>query len=701
MRRLPALRLILPLLVLPLLMLPLLVLPPAARAAESAIHTTPRSSASLVSELAAIAPGRPFRVGLDLSLAPGWHSYWRNPGDAGAAPEITWQLPDGARAGPLQFPAPERIPYGPLVNFGYTGRILFPLEVTPPPTLRPGEVFTLIAEASWLVCEQICIPEAARFSLSLPVAAAPEPAPAMAARFALAEAALPRPSPFAARIGFRDRQGVLELTDPTFAPGRIREAFFFPAEAGLLDHAAAQPLGLAAGRLTLTLSRAGAEAPLPAQIEGVIALTDAQGIRSAYALALAPGPMPAPAAAGLPLWQAALLAALGGVILNLMPCVFPVLAMKAMGIARLSGAAAGELRAHALSYSAGVVVSFLAIGAVLYGLRTAGRMAGWGFQFTEPLFVAAMALLMLAVGLNLSGVYRLGGATGTGQALAARGGHAGSFFTGALAVLVATPCTAPFMAAAIGAAMAMPPLAMLAVFGALGVGMALPWLLLALAPAALRLLPRPGPWMERLRQLLAFPMYGAAVWLVWVLAQLAGADAVLAVLAAALLLGFAAWALGTAQAGGARWGRGMAAAGVIGALGLLALLLPASPPAPSAPAEASAGAEVWSEERLAALRAQGRPVFVNMTAAWCITCKVNEQLALQTPSVRAAFAERGITLLVGDWTRGDPAIGAVLRAHGREGVPLYLYYPPGGGGPVMLPQILTEGIVLRAIGAAG
>lgn len=658
-----------------------------ALARESAPVVSPRATASLVSEAAAIAPGQPFRLALHLRLAPGWHTYWSNPGDAGAAVELHLELPEGWSASALAFPAPRRIPFGPLVNFGFEGEAVLLLAVTPPADLRPGETARIAGEATWLVCERICIPEEGRFELALPVEPQPRPSGSARPLFLAAEAALPRPSPFAAEAGFRGRQGRLTLAGEALAPGAVRDAFFFPSAGGWLDNAAPQPLALRAGLLTLGLAAAGEPPP---QVEGVLVLTDAAGVRTAHAIDARPG---APPPAGLPLWQAALFAALGGLILNLMPCVFPVLAMKAMGLARLSGGARAEVRAHAASFCAGVVLSFLAVAGLLLALRAAGAEAGWGFQFTSAPFVAAMAWLMLAVGLNLSGVFAMGGAIGAGGALAARGGHTGSFFTGVLAVAVATPCTAPFMAAAIGAALAMPPAATLLVFAAMGAGMALPYALLALAPGLAARLPRPGPWMLRLREALAFPMYAAAAWLVWVLAQLAGPDGVLVALAGGVLVALAAWALGLAQRGGSRRiGAALAAAG----LGLALLLLPGLQ-ASTAPLARAAGTEAWSEARVAALREEGRPVFVNLTAAWCISCKVNERLALDTPATRAAFAERGVAVLVGDWTRGDPAISALLRAQGREGVPLYLLYPPGAGAPEVLPQILTEGIVRDAL----
>ncbi|MCB4822422.1 protein-disulfide reductase DsbD family protein [Roseicella aerolata] len=673
---------------------------PWAEAAESPAVRSPRATATLVAAADAVAPGEAVELGLRLRLAPGWHSYWANPGDAGAPPEVAILSPAGAEPGPIRWPAPQRIPTGPLVSFGYEGEVLLPFRMAAPAGLSPGDWLTIEAEATWLVCAEICIPEEGRFRLDLPVAAAGRLDGSLAPLFTSAEAAAPRPSPWPARAALDGARGSLTLTGEGLSPATVREAFFFPEEGGLLHNAAPQRLTLAEGRLTLALARPEG-APLPGTLAGVVVLTDAAGVRAAYAVAAPVGGAVETGASALPLWQALLSAFLGGLILNLMPCVFPILAMKAMALARLSGAARAEVRAHAGSYTAGVLATFLALAGVLIALRAAGIAAGWGFQFTAPAFVAALAWLMLAVGLNLSGVYHLGGAVGTGATLAARGGHAGSFMTGALAVLVATPCTAPFMAAAIGTALALPMPATLAVFAALGLGLAAPYALLGLFPGLAGRLPRPGPWMERLRQGLAFPMYGAAAWLAWVLAQQAGPDGLALLLAGAVLLGFAAWALGAAQRsagrGGRRAGRALAGAAALAALALLPGLA-AAPPAASA---AEAGAEPWSAARVAALQAEGRPVFVNMTAAWCITCKVNEQLVLKAAPVQAGFAARNIATLKGDWTHGDAAIGALLREHGREGVPLYLLYPAGGGAPAVLPQVLTEGIVLRALDEAG
>jgi thiol:disulfide interchange protein/DsbC/DsbD-like thiol-disulfide interchange protein len=666
-----------------------------AWAMESAPVSSARATVTLISDADVIRPGTPFRIALHQRLSPGWHTYWSNPGDAGQPPDLALTLPEGSSAGPLTFPAPHRLPFGPLVNFGYEKQATFTMEVTPPANLQIGDRFSIGAEATWLVCEKICIPEEGRFQLDIPVGAEVRTSPQMAL-FIAAEADQARPSPFTARIGFEEGRGVLEIAGDVIGPNSVRDAFFFPAEWGLLDHAAPQPLNLRAGSFTLGLTRG--QADVPASVAGIVTITDGAGVRSAYSLSAAPGPMPS-VGSDLPLWQAMLWAAIGGLILNLMPCVFPILAMKALALARLGGAERQTVRLHSAAYTAGVVLSFVALAGLLSVLKTAGLAAGWGFQFTAPAFVAAMAWLMLAIGLNMSGVFGIGATVSVGGTLAAKGGTFGAFATGILAVLVATPCTAPFMAAAIGAALTMPAMATLAVFAAMGVGMALPYALLGLFPRLAALLPRPGPWMERTRQALAFPMYAAAAWLVWVLSTQSGADGVLLGLAGGVLVAFAAWLVGQAQGagrGGARFGHALAGLAIIAAVALLPRL---SISIGDGSASAQADAERWSKERVLALQSEGRPVFVNLTAAWCISCKVNERF-IRGETVQAAFQAARMAYLVGDLTRGDPLISVLLRDHGREGVPLYLLYPAGGGAPAILPQILTEGILLQYLSAA-
>ena len=658
-----------------------------ALAAESPPVRTPHVTATLVSDVDAVQPGQALHLGLRLRMAPDWHTYWQNPGDAGVPPELTLTLPPGAKAGDIEWPTPTRQPEGPVMTYGYTGEVLLPVAVTP----GSGPLH-IEASATWLVCAKVCVPEEGVFTLDLP-AGAPAPS-AEAPLFAAAAARLPRPSPFEARV---TPAGVLSLRGAGLSSATVRDAWFLPAAWGAVEQAAPQPVSVHDGEVSLAL-QPGGSFTAGSGLTGTVVLRDPSGQESFLAIDAKPGPASASTPASLV--RTLLLALLGGLILNLMPCVFPVLAMKAMAMARMSGAALGHVRGHALSYTMGVLVAFGALGGVLLGLRAAGGVAGWGFQFQSPAFVAAMAWVLFGVGLNLSGVFDVGGRlAGAGQGLASRGGHLGSFATGGLAVLVATPCTAPFMGAAIAAALAAPAAVMVLVFLAMGLGLAMPYLLLACVPGAARLLPRPGRWMDVLRGALAFPMYGAAVWLLWVISQQSGPDGVLAAGAGLLLVGFAAWAFGLAQKADGRWlGRGAALA----ALALAVALLPGLTPAPAAQAMAqSEGAEPFTAARLASLRAQNRPVFVNMTAAWCVSCLVNERVALSPAAVRDAFAAHGVAYLKGDWTRGDPEITAYLRDHDRDGVPLYVFYPPGDGAPTVLPQILTQGEVLDQLNKAG
>ncbi len=659
-----------------------------AWALESAPVRSSRLTATLITDTDAAEAGRPFRVALRLRMAPGWHTYWQNPGDAGAPAEIKLTVPPGASAGEVAWPTPKRLPEGPVMTYAYEGEVVLPISVTP----GAGAV-AIQAAATWLVCEKICVPEEGTFSLALPAGRA---APAAeAALFAATETRLPRPSPFEARIA---ADGTLSLEGAGLSPATVRDAWFFPAAWGPIEQGAAQPVTIRDGMVAIGLKPGSGFAP-GATLAGTVVLRDPGGQESYLAIAAAPGP----AGATVPVAQTLLLALLGGLILNLMPCVFPVLAMKTMAVARMSGAARGTVRAHAVFYTAGVLAAFLALGAMLLAARAAGGLAGWGFQFQSPVFVAGMAWVLFGVGLNLSGVFRIGGGlAGAGQGLAGRGGHAGSFFTGLLAVLVATPCTAPFMGAAIAAGLAAPMPVTLLVFLAMGVGMAAPYAALAVFPRAAGVLPRPGPWMDVLRGALAFPMYGAAAWLVWVVSLQAGPAGVLATISGLVLLGFAAWALGLAQEAGQRGrqiGRAAAAVSVLAAAAVLSGIAATAPAA--APSQAEAGAEPFTPARLAALRAEGRPVFVNMTAAWCVTCLVNERVALSPEPVRQALAARGVAYLKGDWTRGDPDITAFLRGHARDGVPLYVLYPPSPAPPTVLPQILTAAEMLSQLSKLG
>ena len=656
---------------------------PLAQAAESPAVRSARATATLVSETDAVAPGQPFRVGLRLNMAPGWHTYWRNPGDAGVAPELTFTLPQGATAGPVTWPAPAIEHEGPLTTFGYTGDLLLPVTLSGAAGAVPVQL-----HAEWLICAKVCVPESGDFRLDLPQGV-PFASP-QAGLFATADQHAPRPSPFQARIA---PDGTL------FVPGLtgVTEAWFAADTPDTLE-AARPPAETSPDGMRLTLKPGAAFKPTAA-LTGVLTVRDAGGADSALQLTATPGAVPAPAAAPA-LWRLLGLALLGGLILNLMPCVFPVLVIKTVGLTSLAGARRRTTALYAASYTGGVLAAFAALGGVLLALRAAGNAAGWGFQFQSPAFVAVTAWVLFAIGLNLSGVFDIRGGrlASAGTSLCAREGHLGSFATGLLAVLVATPCTAPFMGAAVAGALAASPVAALAVFLAMGLGLAAPYAVLAMVPGVARALPRPGRWMLVVKQALAFPMYGAAVWLVWVVSQEAGPSGVLATAGGILLLGLGGWSLGLA---GHSHGRGRRVAQAVTVIAVLATaaLVPglSGDVAPVAPASAAEGSEPFTAARLAALQADGRAVFVDMTAAWCVTCLVNERMALAPASVRRAFQDRRVTYLKGDWTRQDPEITAFLRSHGRDGVPLYVYYPGNGAPPAILPQILTQGIVLDAL----
>jgi len=672
----------------------------------------------LVAQEAAAVPGGTIYVALRQKIQPGWHTYWRNPGDAGDATKIVWTLPEGWSAGDIVWPTPEKKRVGPLLDYAYTGQVLLPVPIAVPADARPGSTVTLKAAAAFLVCEEICIPEDAVVTLDLPVVAGmPSADPKWGAMVAQTLAKAPKPSGLKAVFAFKDGVLKLAVTGAPLKGADMAGAYFYPYSAKVLDHAAEQAIERGSEGLTLSVAPGYdfTSGTAPEQVSGVLALageafeiTATPGAPPASAMGLGPPPAAKGGAGSVGLATALLFAFLGGLILNLMPCVFPVLSMKA---ASLAGHAhdAGKTRLQGLAFLAGVVATFLALAGLLIAVRAGGAAVGWGFQLQSPVVVGALALVMLLVALNMSGVFEFGTSVqGVGAGASGKGGASGAFFTGALAVVVAAPCTAPFMAGALGFALTQPPLISLAVFLALAFGFAAPFVLLAFAPALLRRLPRPGPWMDMLKKGLAFPMYGTAAWLVWVFSQQTGAIALGQILAAAVLTAFSAWLYGYVQG---RWIVGktapiatvLAVLSLTGAIGLIVLTLKASPPVAAAasvaatPAGPGLASEPWSPEKLAALRAEGRPVLVDFTAAWCVTCQVNEKVALSSPAVAQAFKDRNAVLLKADWTNRDATIAAALAEHGRAGVPLYLVYPARGGDPVILPQLLTEGMVIEAI----
>jgi len=663
---------------------------------------TPHVQLTLETETAAVQPGATLWAGLHFELIPDWHIYWRNPGDSGEPPRVRWELPPGWQAGDIHWPLPQRIPVGPLVNYGYADQatLLVPLQL--PEALPEQGSVRIAAELTWLVCREECIPESGRLEIELPIGPAAAVKDEVAARFEATRSTWPISFPGKVSYRANDQDNLtLQLRDIDWAPAQIEDLWFASASWGPIAASGQQHWTGDTAELLLTLP--AGEAPLApgAPLTGLLVITEqtddgplTRGFRIDAEVDANVGAGVdagnAAASSSVTLWAAVGLALLGGLLLNLMPCVLPVLAIKVLGLVR--HAQSGAVR-HGLVFGVGVLASFAALAALLIALRAGGAALGWGFQLQEPLVIVGLMFLMLAIGLNLSGVYHLGDRlAGVGQGLAERPGLAGTFATGVLAVVVASPCTAPFMGSALGFALTRPPGEALLVFLALGSGFALPVLALSVWPQWLQRLPPPGPWMERLRNGLAFPMYGAAAWLLWVLSQQVDAATLAAALSGAVLVAFALWWYGQPLHNPRR--KLLVVIGLLAAgFGLAAWA--AIEPAPDH--NRLSDTERWSPARVEQLREQGQPLLVNFTAAWCITCKVNEQVALGTERVRAALQERGVAYLKGDWTRRDPIIGAELQRHGRSGVPLYLLYPPGDGQPRILPQLLTERLVLQAI----
>jgi len=683
-------------------------------AAASDVVTTPRLEARLVAERTGVpAAGGTIALGLSQVMQPGWHTYWRNPGESGEPTTLAWTLPQGITASDINWPHPERIPFGELANYGYSNRVLLPVDITLPAGLAPGSAVTLRVEATWLACKDICVPENATLELTLPVIEGePRANPQWQEAFAAAREAQPlKDGPFSARFDLRQGAVVLYFEPPAASRVDPDGILFFPFTRGLIKASAPQ-LPQAAGDGFAMRVPPGWRLRDPAQIEatkaieGVLVVPARVGSPArAFEVSLARGPVPetviAPAAASTSFLEAILFAVLGGLILNLMPCVFPILSMKALSLVHSSQK--DRPWVDGLVYLAGVMVTFAGLAGVLLWLRSLGEDVGWGFQLQSPLSVAILAYVLALVGFSLSGLFTLGTSLqGTGQGLAGKSGLVGTFFTGVLAVVVAAPCTAPFMGVAMSFAFTQSAPVTMAVFLALGFGLALPWVLFSAVPALVRLLPRPGDWMERFRQFLAFPMYGAVAWLVWVLSQQVDPEGLFRVMIGLVLLGLGAWAFGNLQQRASLVGFVLFVGGLAGAAALLAM--PFGPPRALQAAAAGeegtsshAFSEPYTATRLEALRAEGKPVFVNLTAAWCVSCLYNERVALSTEAVRKAFSETGAVYLVGDWTNRNAEISALLRQYGRDGVPLYLYFPAGGGDPIVLPQLLTESIVINTL----
>lgn len=661
--------------------------------------------AGLLAEPASIAPGEPFTVGIKLSMKEHWHTYWRNPGDSGEPTQVTWKLPRGFVAGELEWPTPSLIRVGPVASFGYEGDTILLTRITPPRNVRSGTTVNLAADIAYLVCEKICIPGEVSVSLVLPVSERSASSPANAI-FDAARSKLPQPSPWRATFSTDTEAITLFLRAQGVQGDAIRAVRFFPYDNTLIENAAQQVLRTDGQETRISIERSQIAKSIPQRIDGVLVLDeDVGGTTASHAFVIEATPSAGLAVAdgGMNLLYAVISALIAGVILNLMPCVFPVLSIKILHLTEHRSETPRRVRLHGIAYALGVLACFTILAGVLHGLRAAGAEIGWGFQLQSPLMVASLAFILFALGLSLSGILTIGTSLTRvgGNSLLQQGGLSGSFFAGVLATVVATPCTAPFMGASIGFALTQPFVVGLAVFLALGLGLALPFLVLAFVPGLQRLLPRPGRWMETLKQLLAFPLYATVAWLIWVLSFQVGATGLLAALAALVLIAFGAWAYNSSQALSDVWARalqGVAAVSVIGAIVLAIVIGQSRPNLTNAEIASSAGSEAFTDQKLNALLASGEPVFVNMTAAWCITCLVNERTTLSTDAVREAFAGKRITYLKGDWTNRNPEITRLLAKFGRSGVPLYVLYRGGNNEPVLLPQILTQSLVLEAVG---
>lgn len=636
----------------------------------------------LVAETDNPAPGGAVTVAFAATPDPGWHGYWKNPGDAGLETRLDWTLPQGVTASELRYPVPTRLLIAGIMNYVYKGGFTTLATLRIPAGVAPGTALPITVRADYLICtDEICVPETENLALTLTVGDGTI-GPERRARFDRWRRALPRPLGSPGKFAVVDGVTRIAMPYPASAP-LAADAYFYPLTQLALTYNAPQKV-TRDGDMLIVETRSAGSVP---RLDGVLAPGNGQG----FAVTALPGAVTARAAPAAIDWQAALIALggalLGGLILNIMPCVFPILSLKALSLAR-SGASEAHARGEALAYTAGVVLVVLALGGAMLALRAAGASVGWAFQLTDARVILFLLLLVLGIALNLAGLFELLTPRLAGKL--AGEGAGGAFMTGALAAFIATPCTGPFMGAALGAALVLPWYVALLVFLGLGLGLALPFLLLGFVPALRRALPRPGAWMDRFRKLLSIPMFLTAIALAWVLGGLKGVDGMAVGLLVALGVAVALWLLGRRQRRGASGRAGWVAAAVVAVVGIWAI---AGIEKPAIAAAAHGTAEPFSESRLAALRAEGRPVFAYFTADWCVTCKVNEKTAIETDATAKAFKDADVAILVGDWTDGDPALGRFIERHNRAGVPLYLWYPKGSAQPRVLPQVLTQGML--------
>ncbi len=640
----------------------------------------------LISETTALAPGAGGTVGLYITLVEHWHTYWVNPGDSGAAIRLSFNNSDGIRVKRVLMPRPERIKTGPLVSFAYSNEVLFPIEIDVAPSVKPGSEAKISVDAEWLVCAEVCIPAFQTFELILPVKDLAQVTPSEHfAKFQKARHLVPRT--VSSLPAWRARDGGSELELPDAAGAEFVD--FFPHKGTGVTNEKPEVLGTNPLRLGF---KAGPVPRESAERVGLLLLKRGKAIESIeygtsgwkFEDAAAKGTT----GGGQNFWWMLLSAFLGGLILNLMPCVFPILSIKLLSILKLGKSHRHEIRTQNFAYVAGVLVSFLAIALLLAGLRAGGQLIGWGFQLQSPVFLTLLCWLFFLLSLNLLGVFEIDFLNaGAGGKLARIGGLWGSFFTGVLAVVVASPCTAPFMGVALGFGLTQSTFYLITIFVALGLGLAFPYLLIALFPGSVRALPKPGKWMTILKQVMAFPMLLTMLWLLWILSQVRGPNAVIAVLVGCVALGFIFWLPGKRMKKIAK----VVAAAVL-TLGIFFVYKLEEG------TKTQAGSDLWQPYSEAAMeRLKGQPVFVDMTADWCLTCKVNERLVLNDAEVMALMQAKKITLIKGDWTQRNEEITRFLNRYDRVGVPFYVLYSPQHPQGLALPEVLTKSSFMELI----
>ncbi len=669
-------------------------------AASTPPQPVPHGTLELISEYQSVQPGQSSLVGLHFKLEPGWHIYWKNAGDSGQPPRVQWTVPDNVTAGPIQFPVPKRLPVGPLLDYGYEGDVLLPVSVQVAKAVT-AKTILLKANVRVLVCRESCIPGKATLQLELPVSQqVPRSAHANEQLFATARNQQPAPTPASWKASATATADHIILTVIGATPG---SGFaFFPAQPGVIENAAPQKVQAVAGGAKLTLKKAqDATAPI-SELNGLLVAPDMTGydIRANVTAAPTATPLVASKQQALPL--VLVLAFLGGLVLNLMPCVFPVLSIKTIHLLNSAGDDHREIRLSAVAYTLGVLCSFWLLIGVLLGLRAGGTHLGWGFQLQSPGFVAFLCCLLFLFGLSLSGLFEMGQSLmSVGGDLAQKGGHSGSFFTGVLATVVATPCTAPFMGAAVGFALSQSAFVCVLVFTSMAFGLAAPFLVLAFAPQLGRFLPRPGRWMETLKQLMAFPIFATVIWLLWVFGHQADIDSLAVLLISLLIVSFAGWILHHWPQ--SRIANVCAVVIILAAVSYPVFTLSAFRQTVSASSVKPNGTgvawEVFTPDRLASYRANGKPVLIDFTAAWCLTCQVNDRVVFQSSDVEQKLKNTNIALLRADWTSYDPAITETLAKYGRSGIPLYVLYGAGADAqPVLLPDgVLKPSNLLDAL----